>query len=111
VLAEFYNPLSFRSLAKRALPAGKISDGRRESDVYTRFDAPWVIPRILPAGAKLEGARGVRIVTPVAAAMRVPLLGPALRRLEVALADGPFAIFGGFYIAIIRVGNGDGSLR
>jgi ubiquinone/menaquinone biosynthesis C-methylase UbiE len=102
ILAEFYNPLSFRSLAKRALPAGKISDKRKESEVYTRFDAPWVIPRILPPGTALEGARGVRIVTPVAAAMRVPLLGGALRKLELALADGPFAVFGGFYIAVIR---------
>ena len=55
ILAEFYNPLSFRSLAKRALPAGKISDKRRESEVYTRFDAPWVIPRILPPGTHVEG--------------------------------------------------------
>ena len=102
ILAEFYNPLSFRSLAKRALPAGKISDRRRESEVYTRFDAPWVIPRILPPLTKVEAARGVRIVTPVAAAMRVPLLGSVLKRLEVALADGPLAIFGGFYIAVIR---------
>jgi ubiquinone/menaquinone biosynthesis C-methylase UbiE len=102
ILAEFYNPLSLRSLAKRALPAGKISEGRKESEVFTRFDAPWVIPRILPPGTTLEGARGVRIVTPVAAAMRVPLLGGALRRLEHALADGPLAIFGGFYIAVIR---------
>jgi ubiquinone/menaquinone biosynthesis C-methylase UbiE len=111
VLAEFYNPLSLRSLAKRALPAGKISDNRRESDVYTRFDAPWVIPRILPPGTKVEAARGVRIVTPIAAAMRVPVVGPALRRLEVALADGPMAMFGGFYIAVIRKNLGDASLR
>jgi len=102
ILAEFYNPISFRGLAKRALPAGKISDRRRESEVYTRFDPPWVIPRILPPGTKLEAARGVRIVTPVAAAMRVPVLGGALRRLEVALADGALARFGGFYIAVIR---------
>jgi ubiquinone/menaquinone biosynthesis C-methylase UbiE len=102
VLAEFYNPLSFRSLAKRVLPAGKISDGRRESDVYTRFDAPWVIPRIIPPGTRIEAARGVRIVTPVAMAMRVPWLRDALRSLEVALADGPLSVFGGFYIAVIR---------
>ncbi len=102
ILAEFYNPVSFRSLAKRALPAGKISDGRREDEVFTRFDPPWVIPRLLPPATRLEGARGVRIVTPVAAAMRVPLLGGALRSLEVALADGPLAMFGGFYIAVVR---------
>ncbi len=102
VLAEFYNPLSFRSIAKRAFPAGRISDRRRESEVFTRFDAPWVLPRILPPGTRIEAARGVRIVTPVAAAMRLPVVGPALRRLEVALADGPLAVFGGFYIAVIR---------
>jgi ubiquinone/menaquinone biosynthesis C-methylase UbiE len=102
VLAEFYNPLSLRSLAKRALPAGRISERKRESEVYTRFDAPWVLPRIMPPATTLEAARGVRIVTPVAAAMRVPLLGKALRRLEVALADGPLAVFGGFYIAVLR---------
>jgi ubiquinone/menaquinone biosynthesis C-methylase UbiE len=102
ILAEFYNPMSLRSLAKRALPAGKISERRREDEVFTRFDAPWVIPRIIPPGTSLEGARGVRIVTPAAAAMRVPLLGSALKKLEVALADGPLAVFGGFYIAILR---------
>jgi ubiquinone/menaquinone biosynthesis C-methylase UbiE len=102
ILAEFYNPLSLRSFAKRALPAGKISARRTESEVYTRFDAPWVIPRILPAGTRVEAARGVRIVTPVAAAMRVPLLGTALKSLEGALADGPLAVFGGFYIAVVR---------
>jgi ubiquinone/menaquinone biosynthesis C-methylase UbiE len=102
ILAEFYNPISLRSLAKRALPAGRISAGKKESDVYTRFDPPWVIPRILPPGTKLEGGRGVRIVTPVAAAMRVPILGAGLRALELRLADGPLAVFGGFYVAIIR---------
>jgi len=102
ILAEFYNPLSFRTLAKRALPAGKISERRRESEVYTRFDGPWVLPRILPPGTRVEAARGVRIVTPVAAAMRLPVIGGVLRRLEVALADGPLAVFGGFYIAVIR---------
>jgi ubiquinone/menaquinone biosynthesis C-methylase UbiE len=102
ILAELYNPLSLRHLAKRALPAGKISDSRKENEVYTRFDPPWVVPRILPPGTTLEAARGVRIVTPVAAAMRIPLLGSALRKLEFALADGPLSIFGGFYIAVIR---------
>ena len=61
-----------------------------------------MIPRLLPPGTKVEAARGVRIVTPVAAALRVRPLASALRRLEFALADGPLAVFGGFYIAVIR---------
>jgi ubiquinone/menaquinone biosynthesis C-methylase UbiE len=102
VLAEFYNPLSFRALAKRLGPAGKISEATRESAVYTRFDAPWIIPRLLPPGVRFEGVRGVRIVTPAAIAMRVPGVRAVLRRLEFALADTPAAFFGGFYVAVLR---------
>ena len=46
VLAEFYNPLSFRGLAKRFGPAGAISATTNESAVFTRFDAPWDVPAI-----------------------------------------------------------------
>ena len=102
ILAEFYNPLSFRALAKRLGPAGKISASTRESAVYTRFDAPWVIPRLLPPGVSVESARGVRIVTPAAAAMRLPLMGETLRRLETRLADTRMSFFGGFYVAVLR---------
>jgi ubiquinone/menaquinone biosynthesis C-methylase UbiE len=102
ILAEFYNPISFRALAKRLGPAGKISASTRESAVYTRFDAPWVIPRLLPPGVSVEGARGVRIVTPAAAAMRLPAMRETLRRLETRLADTRLSFFGGFYVAILR---------
>ena len=37
-----------------------------------------------------------------AAAMRIPLLRDVLRALERRLADSAAAVFGGFYIAIIR---------
>jgi ubiquinone/menaquinone biosynthesis C-methylase UbiE len=104
ILAELYNAISLRALAKRLGPAGLISERTRESAVYTRFDTPWLVPRILPPGTRVEGARGVRIVTPAAAVMRIPFLGGALQRLERALADSPAAFFGGFYIAIIRKG-------
>ena len=102
VLAEFYNPLSFRALAKRLGPAGKISKFTTEAAVYTRFDAPWVIPRLVPAGATLIGAHGVRIVTPVAAAMKVPGLRAILPRVERLLAPTKAAFFAGFYVAILR---------
>ena len=102
ILAEFYNPLSFRGLAKKLGPAGKISDRRRESEVYTRFDAPWVLDRIIPPGTKIEAARGIRIVTPAAFAMKVPVLKGMLRTAERLLCDSPASRFGGFYVAVIR---------
>jgi ubiquinone/menaquinone biosynthesis C-methylase UbiE len=102
VLAEFYNPLSVRGLVKRFGPAGAVSHARDESHVYTRFDAPWVIPRLLPPSLRLETARGVRIVTPAAVVMRVPLVREAVRLAERRLADTRAAIFGGFYVAVLR---------
>jgi ubiquinone/menaquinone biosynthesis C-methylase UbiE len=102
VLAEFYNPLSFRGLAKRLGPAGKISATTRESAVYTRLDAPWIVPRIMPAGVKLEAVRGVRIVTPAAIVHRIPGVRRLFQRLEWSLADTPAAFFSGFYVAVLR---------
>jgi ubiquinone/menaquinone biosynthesis C-methylase UbiE len=104
VLAEFYNPWSFRGLAKK-LYAGKISDQTKESAVYTRFDSPATLPKILPPGTTLEAARGIRIVTPAAAVMRVPGLRGMLHKAERLLCDSPAARFGGFYVAVIRKGS------
>jgi ubiquinone/menaquinone biosynthesis C-methylase UbiE len=102
VVAEFYNPLSLRGVAKRLGPAGKISGRTRESAVYTRFDAPWVVPRLLPPSLSLEAVRGVRIVTPAALAMRIPGVRSVLRAVETRLADTPAAFFAGFYVAVLR---------
>jgi ubiquinone/menaquinone biosynthesis C-methylase UbiE len=102
VIAEFYNPLSLRGAVKRLAPAGKISHATRESAVYTRFDAPWIVPRILPPSLEFEAARGVRIVTPAAVAMQVPLLAGVLRGIERMLADTRAAFFAGFYVAVLR---------
>jgi len=99
VLAEFYNPISLRGLAKRLGPAGAISERTRESAVFTRFDTPAGAERLLPPSLRLVASRGVRIVTPAAAAMRLPGVGPLLRRAEWALCDSPLARFGGFWIA------------
>ena len=104
VLAEFYNPLSFRGIAKRFGPAGKIGHETRESAVYTRFDAPWILPRLIPPNTRIEAARGIRIVTPAAVAMRIPGLGGMLRRAERLLCDSRAAVLGGFYVAVIRKG-------
>ncbi|MBL8607217.1 MAG: methyltransferase domain-containing protein [Myxococcales bacterium] len=102
MLCEVYNPLSFRALAKRVGPAGKISERTRESAVFTRFDGPWVLPRVLPPGTRVESFRGVRIVTPSAALWRVPGLRNVLRTLEVALADTKAAYLSGFLVAVVR---------
>jgi ubiquinone/menaquinone biosynthesis C-methylase UbiE len=102
VIAEFYNPLSLRGLAKRLGPAGAISGKTRESAVYTRFDAPWSIARMLPPGLHVEARRGVRIVTPGAFAMKLPVLREGLRIAERRLCDTPAAMLGGFYIAVLR---------
>jgi ubiquinone/menaquinone biosynthesis C-methylase UbiE len=102
VLAEFYNPLSLRGLIKRFGPSGRISMTTREHAVYTRFDAPWIIPRVLPPSLRLEGARGVRIVIPSAAAMRIPLVRDWLATAERRLTDTRAAYFAGFYAAILR---------
>lgn len=102
VVAEFYNPVSLRGVVKRFGPAAKISSATRESAVYTRFDAPWIIPRLLPPSLTLEAVRGVRIVTPAAAAMRIPGVAAILRSIERGLADTPAAFFAGFYVAVLR---------
>ena len=102
VLAEFYNPMSLRALAKRVGGPGKISDATRESAVYTRMDAPWIIPRLLPPGVKIEAQRGVRIVTPAAFAMRVPGLRRVLVERRALARRHPAAFFGGFYVVALR---------
>lgn len=104
VLAELYNPWSFRGLAKRLGPAGKISDKTRESAVYTRFDSPLDVPKILPPGCRLETARGIRIVTPAAVVMDLPIVGGILSRAERFLCDTAAANLAGFYCAVIRKG-------
>jgi ubiquinone/menaquinone biosynthesis C-methylase UbiE len=102
VIAEFYNPVSLRGLVKRLGPAGRVSAVAHESDVYTRFDAPWIVPRLLPPSLSLAAVRGVRIVTPSAGAMRVPVVRDALRAIEQRLADTPAAFFAGFYVAVMK---------
>jgi ubiquinone/menaquinone biosynthesis C-methylase UbiE len=102
VVAEFYNPVSLRGLVKRWGPAAKISSATREDAVYTRFDAPWIVPRLLPPSLTLESVRGVRIVTPAAAAMRLPGVAAVLRSVETRLADTRAAFFAGFYVAVLR---------
>ena len=70
--------------------------------MYTRWDAPTVIPRILPADVELEGYRGIRVITPAAFVHRIPIVGRVLRSAERAAVDSPLRFFGGFLIAVLR---------
>ncbi len=102
ILAELYNPVSFRGLLKRFGPAGRVSAHTRESAVYTRFDAPWALSQLVPRGTTLESRWGVRIVTPAAVAMRIPGLRAILPRLERILAPTRASFFAGFFVMILR---------
>ncbi len=102
VIAEFYNPYSFRGLAKRFGPAGRVAPGAHENHVYTRFDSPRDVSRLLPESAEIVASRGVRIATPTARLMKVPAVREVLRATERALCDSPLKVFGGFWIAAIR---------
>lgn len=97
VIAEFYNPTSFRGLAKRLAPPGRIAEGKHEDEVYTRFDSPARARELMSRKLAVIGARGIRIVTPAARLMKNPLARSVLCRAERALADTPLSRFGGFY--------------
>jgi SAM-dependent methyltransferase len=102
LLLEFYNPWSLRYLAKRLAGPGRISDGRTEADVFTRWDSPPAVRQLLTSQLQLEGFRGVRVFTPAAFAHRLPLVAGALASLERLALDSPLGAFGGFLIAIAR---------
>lgn len=99
---EFYNPLSLRYVSKRIAGPQKISEGRTEADVYTRWDAPHVIPRVLPPGVRMLDAKGVRVLTPAAFVHRVPGLGKPLAMAEKLAGKTPLRWFGGFLIAVLE---------
>ncbi len=99
ILAEFYNPQSFRGLLRLLGPAKQVGQSKKESDVFTRFDSPRRIAQLTPAGCRFEGGRGVRIVTPTAHLVDQKPFGPWLRRAERLLCDTPLRHFAGFYIA------------
>lgn len=99
VIAEFYNPLSLRGLAKRLTPAGRVATSKTEADVYTRFDTPRAVRRLTPEGCHFAAARGIRIVVPAATLMRGPLSRRLFRAAEQALCDTPLSQLAGFYVA------------
>lgn len=104
VIAEFYNPWSLRGLVKRYGPAGKVAEGVRESQVFTRYDSPAAVRRLLPDGCRLVASRGVRVAIFSAALMQIPGIRRVLWRAERELCDSPLRCFGGFWIAALQKG-------
>jgi ubiquinone/menaquinone biosynthesis C-methylase UbiE len=102
LVAEFYNALSLRRLAKRLGGPGKISDDRTEAEMFTRWDTPRQIMSYLPPGLVFEGWRGVRVLTPVAFVHDIPLVGGLVARAERTAMRSPLARFGGFLVAVCR---------
>lgn len=107
MVLEFYNPWSLRYVAKRLAGPQPISEGRTEADVYTRWDAPHVLPRIVPPGVEIEGLRGVRVFTPAAFVHKVPFVSRAIAVAESLALDSPLRYFGGFLVAILRKRGAD----
>ncbi len=99
---EFYNPWSLRYLAKRIAGPGRISEDRTEADVYTRWDAPYTIPKLLPPSLRLVDFRGVRVVTPAAFVHKLPLVRTVFAKAERACVSSPARYLGGFLLAILR---------
>jgi ubiquinone/menaquinone biosynthesis C-methylase UbiE len=106
LLAEFYNPRSFRGLIKRLGPKLRIAKGANEGDVYTRFDTPEQAQQLAPQGCRFIGARGVRIATVTGWMMKPRWARGALKALETNLADSALKDFAGFYIAAFEKESG-----
>jgi SAM-dependent methyltransferase len=103
LLLEFYNSWSLRHVIKRLRPPLRVSEKRKDDEVYTRYDDLASIRRMLPADAEIIGLRGVRVFAALPQALRAPVLGPALTRLETWAADAPaLRRLGGFLIVIVR---------
>jgi ubiquinone/menaquinone biosynthesis C-methylase UbiE len=103
LLLEFYNPYSFRYLAKRLGGPGKIAAGTDENDVFTRYDTVAQARTYLPTNVEFVGVRGVRVVTPVSSVFKVPAVGRLFARAEHVACDLPgLRSLGGFLVIIAR---------
>ena len=102
LVAEFYNALSLRHLAKRLGGPGRISERRTEAEVFTRWDTPRQARSYLPPRLVFEGWRGVRVFTPAAAAFKLPGADLVLGGAERWALESPLSRFGGFLIAVCR---------
>ncbi len=103
LLLEFYNPWSFRYLAKRVGGPARIAAGTTDRDVYTRYDTTTQAEAYLPPGVSLVSVRGVRVLTPTSSVFRLAPLGWAFATAERLACDLPvLRNFGGFLILVAR---------
>ena len=103
LVADFYNPLSLRGLAKRFLPAGRVGTGTKEADVYTRFDDPKQIVSLLPEDLEPVTFKGVRVLTPWARLLDIPGATPLATRVERIAGSLPLLWrLGGFLVTVTR---------
>jgi ubiquinone/menaquinone biosynthesis C-methylase UbiE len=102
LVAEFYNALSLRHVAKRIGRPGRISERRTEAEMFTRWDTPRQVRSYLPPGLVFEGWRGVRVLTPTAFVHDVPIVGGLVTKAERRAMGSPLARFGGFLVAVCR---------
>ena len=98
MILEFYNPWSLRYAAKRLGGPGRISEGTRESAVFTRWDSIRQLADHFPPQVRLLDYAGVRVLTPFAGVHRIPGVGRLLRRAEWASRDSLLKYFGGFLV-------------
>lgn len=103
LLLEFYNPYSFRYLAKRLGGPAAIAAGTTDRDVFTRYDTLDEARAYLPPSLELVGVRGVRIFTPTSAVFRWKPLGQLFSLAEKAACDAPgLHRLAGFIVLIAR---------
>lgn len=98
MVLEFYNPLSLKAIGDRFRKYIY-----KKEPVYLRHDFPKRIRNMLPSNTKLLRTRGIRIFGPTAACYSAPILGALTKKMDRLACDGPFKIFGGYYIFEIMV--------
>ncbi len=103
LLAEFYNPWSLRTLAKRLGGPQTITGGTTDRDVFTRYDTLADARSYLPSDVSMVSVRGVRVLTPASIVFRIPSLGRLFAVAERAVCDLPMLRnLGGFLILVAR---------
>jgi ubiquinone/menaquinone biosynthesis C-methylase UbiE len=93
MVLEFYNPWSYKALAKWA--RDRL---HRSPSVYIRHDSLRRIRSYLPEAVGVLSTRGIRILGPTCHFYTCPGIGPLVRRLDRLFCDGPLGRLGGYFV-------------